>query len=80
MRVPIAGGPPQFILEGRGINNLQCARLPSTVCIYSELAPGEERFYTFDPLKGKGEEIPGAAIHQGDDSSFQWSLSPDGKL
>jgi Tol biopolymer transport system component len=80
MRVPVSGGPPQLVLEGRGINNLQCARLPSTLCIYSELAPGEEHFYTFDPLKGKGEEITGAAIHESDFYSFNWSLSPDGKL
>jgi Tol biopolymer transport system component len=69
-----------LVLEGRGINNLQCARLPSTLCIYSELAPGEEHFYTFDPLKGKGNEIPGATIHESDFYSFNWSLSPDGKL
>ena len=80
MRVPVTGGPPLLVLEGRGINNLQCARLPSTLCIYSELAPGEEHFYTFDPLKGKGDEIPGAAIHESDFYSFNWSLSPDGKL
>jgi hypothetical protein len=80
MRVPVTGGPPQLVLEGRGINNLQCARLPSTLCIYSELAPGEEHFYTFDPLKGKGNEIPGVTIHESDFYSFNWSLSPDGKL
>ena len=80
MRVPVSGGPPQLILEGSGINNLQCTRLPSTLCIYSELSPGEERFYTFDPLKGKGEEIPGIAIHDRDFYSFNWSLSPDGTL
>ena len=80
MRVPASGGPPQLVLEGGDINNHQCARLPSTLCIYSELGPGEERFYTFDPLKGKGEEIPGIAIHDHDFYSFNWSLSPDGKL
>jgi len=80
MRVPVTGGPPQLVLEGSGINNLQCARLPSTLCIYSELTPGEEHFYAFDPLRGKGNEIPGAAIHESDFYSFNWSLSPDGKL
>lgn len=80
MRVPVRGGPPQFVLEGRGVNNLQCARSPASLCVYSELAPGEEHFYTFDPLKGKGKEIPGASIHESDFYSFNWSLSPDGKL
>jgi len=80
MRVPVTGGPPQFVLEGSGINNLQCARLPASLCIYSELTPGEEHFYTFDPLKGKGNEIPSATIRESDFYSFNWSLSPDGKL
>ncbi len=80
MRVPVRGGPPQLVLEGRGINNLQCARSPASLCVYSELAPGEEHLYTFDPLKGKGNEIPGASIHESDFYSFNWSLSPDGKL
>ena len=80
MRVPVHGGPPQFVLEGRGINNLQCARSPASLCVYSELSPGEEHFYTFDPLKGKGNEIPGASIHFYSQSDFNWSLSPDGKL
>ena len=79
MRVPVTGGPPQLVLEGRGINNLQCARFPSALCIFSELAPGEEHFYTFDPLKGKGNELPGATIHETDFYNFNWSLSPDGK-
>jgi DNA-binding winged helix-turn-helix (wHTH) protein/Tol biopolymer transport system component len=80
MRVPVNGGPPQFVLEGRGINNLQCARLPSTLCLYSELTVGEEHFYRFDPVKGKGEELRSATIHDSDYYSFNWSLSPDGKL
>jgi DNA-binding winged helix-turn-helix (wHTH) protein/Tol biopolymer transport system component len=80
MRIGLTGGPPESVLEGRGINNLQCARLPSTLCIYSELSPGEERFYTFDPVKGKGKEISAALIRLSDFYSFNWSLSPDGKL
>jgi hypothetical protein len=79
MRVPVTGGPPQPVLEGVGINNLQCARSPSTLCIYSELAPGEEHFYAFDPIKGKGDEIPRATIRETDVYSFNWTLSPDGK-
>ena len=79
MRVPLSGGPPQQVLEGTGINDLQCATAPSSICIYSELSPGEEHFFTFDPLKGKGPEIPGATIRASDFYSFNWSLSPDGK-
>ena len=35
LRVPLTGGPPELVLEGRGLTNLQCARLPSTLCLYS---------------------------------------------
>jgi DNA-binding winged helix-turn-helix (wHTH) protein/Tol biopolymer transport system component len=79
MRVPVNGGPPQLILEGRGINNLQCARSPANLCLYSEIGQGEERFYTFDSIKGKGDVLTAATIHDRDYSSFNWSLSPDGK-
>lgn len=80
MRVPVAGGPPQLVLEGTGISNFQCATSPSKLCVFSEFAPGEEHFYTFDPLKGKGSEISRALIRASDFYSFNWSLSPDGKF
>ena len=79
MRVPVGGGPPQLVLESTSVGNQQCAKLPSTLCIYSEFLLGEERFYTFDPFKGKGEEIPRAARHGGSGLNINWSLSPDGK-
>ena len=28
---------PDVVLEGRGFSNLQCARLPSTLCLYSQV-------------------------------------------
>ena len=33
--IPIGGGTPRFILKDVGIWNVQCARLPSTTCLYS---------------------------------------------
>lgn len=76
MRVPLAGGPSQFVLEAPWISNQQCARLPSTLCIYS--SPGEPRqarFFRFDPVTGASAEIVAARC----DSCGGGSLSPDGK-
>jgi Tol biopolymer transport system component len=80
MRAPLAGGPPQTVVEATGISNQQCARLPSTVCILSRYEPGKERFFYFDPEKGLGAEIEKAEINSVNAYDFNWSLSPDGKM
>ena len=80
MRIPLAGGPSQLILEAIGINNQQCARLPSTVCVLSRFEPGHERFFYFDPEKGMGAEIPKAEISSANAYDFNWTLSPDGQM
>ena len=82
MRVSLAGGPSQFILEGAGIFDPQCAKLPSTTCIYGQLEPRSEyfRFFTFDPAGTKRTEIVAARIKKEDaDSQTWWSVSPDGR-
>jgi Tol biopolymer transport system component/DNA-binding winged helix-turn-helix (wHTH) protein len=80
MRMALTGGPARTVLEAPGINNQQCARLPSTVCIFSQFEPGRERFFTFDPDKGLGEEISKAEIKSTEPFEFNWSLSSDGKM
>ena len=80
MRVPLSGGPPQFVLEGPWIWNLQCARLPSTLCIYTPSEPNQQRFFRFDPMTGAGGELLVAKITGITGKYFvSWSLSPDGK-
>jgi len=76
LRIPLAGGPPELVLEGHGFTNLQCARLPSTLCLYSQVDQKRLVFFSFDPLRGKGQEV----AHIDDDLpyAFNWSLSPDG--
>jgi Tol biopolymer transport system component len=76
MRVPVSGGAPHFVLEAPGIFDLECARLPYTVCIYGQIQAGQMRFFTFDPVKGKGAELSRAKLNA---DSFNSSLSPDGK-
>ena len=35
MRIPVAGGPPQLVMEVQGLTNEQCARQPSSLCLYA---------------------------------------------
>lgn len=80
MRAPLSGGPPREILEAPGIMNQQCARLPSTLCLYSQIVSRTEmRFYTFDLEHGKGRELEKARAVNLDTERPNWSLSPDGK-
>jgi Tol biopolymer transport system component/DNA-binding winged helix-turn-helix (wHTH) protein len=76
LRIPLTGGPPELVMEGRGFTNLQCARLPSTLCLYSQVDEKRLVFFSFDPLRGKGQEI----AHVNDDLpyAYNWSLSPEG--
>jgi len=80
MRVPLSGGPPQTVLEHSGTANLQCARSPSTLCLYDDHGANELSFYRFDPSTGHSEELPQARIHDPTAYSYNWSLSPDGKV
>jgi Tol biopolymer transport system component/DNA-binding winged helix-turn-helix (wHTH) protein len=81
MRVPVSGGPSHIVLDAPQITNFQCGRLPSTLCVYSQVEPksGYLRFFNFDPsdgdqgtelLSGRMKEIGGIG---------SWSLSPNGK-
>jgi DNA-binding winged helix-turn-helix (wHTH) protein/Tol biopolymer transport system component len=80
MRVPLAGGSSELALEEPGIGGYRCARLPSTLCIYSRIDNGLQRFFTFDPAGGKVSELPAAKRPSDDGPGSAWSLSPDGKF
>jgi hypothetical protein len=79
MRVPLSGGPSELALEEPGIGNYKGARLPSTVCIYSRIDNGLQRFFTFDPARGKVSELVAAKRPSDEGPGSAWSLSPDGK-
>jgi Tol biopolymer transport system component/DNA-binding winged helix-turn-helix (wHTH) protein len=76
MRVPLAGGTPQKILEASWVGNHQCSRAPATVCLYSIVGDGKLTFFAFDPLVGKGTQVYQIPAEQ--PQLFNWSLSPDG--
>jgi len=78
MRIPVSGGPSQLVLQGPGIVNYQCAKLPSGVCIYGQVDSEYYRFFTFDPFAGKGAELSAARLKK-ENGPNNWNLSPDGK-
>ena len=79
MRMPLAGGPPQVVLEHVGVNNEQCARAPATLCLLSSIDQKGEHFFSFDPMKGAPQEIPQLLMEGVDYSTYNWSLSPNGQ-
>jgi Tol biopolymer transport system component len=70
--IPIGGGTPRFILKDVGIWNVQCAHLPSTICLYSVAKGDSSETFRFDVRSGKIAGPPQI------ESAFNWSLSPDG--
>jgi Tol biopolymer transport system component/DNA-binding winged helix-turn-helix (wHTH) protein len=79
MRVPVAGGPPQLVLEGDGINNQQCTFAPATLCLFSVVSSHQIQFFTFDPVTGKSQEVPEWKRTIADYYKCNWTLSPDGR-
>ncbi|HET7439781.1 MAG TPA: hypothetical protein VFJ47_00645 [Terriglobales bacterium] len=80
MRVPLSGGPPQTVLQHEGLGNVQCARTPSTLCLFDARSPSELRFFSFDPMTGASKELPEPIIQDTPAYAYNWSLSPDGKI
>jgi Tol biopolymer transport system component len=80
MSVPLAGGPPRMLLQHTGMGNVQCARAPSNLCIYSASSDTEMAFFRFDPHTGQDEQLPQLTIKDTPAHAYNWSLSPDGKI
>jgi Tol biopolymer transport system component len=56
MRMPVNGGPSQFLFEARNVRGLNCTKSPATFCVIGELSADNKRLTitSFDPLKGRG--------------------------
>lgn len=80
MSVPLVGGPPRMLLQHPGMGNVQCARAPSSLCIYSASSDTEMVFFRFDPHTGQNEQLPQLTIKDAPAYAYNWSLSPDGKI
>lgn len=70
--IPIGGGTPRLVLKDVGIWNVQCARLPSTICLYSTARGNTWKTFRFDVRNGKSTAPPQV------DPDCNWGLSPDG--
>lgn len=77
MGVPLDGGSSQLLLEDSGINNFQCARLPSRECVYSKYTKDALVFEEFDAKTGAKKEL--FRTSEPEWQYFNWSLSPDGR-
>lgn len=79
MRLALSGGASSVVLEGSKITGVNCARLPSTLCIYSRFENGVQTFFPFDLGGGKGKEIVMARRETDDGPGSGWTLSPNGR-
>ena len=73
MRIPVAGGPPEVVVEQKHLLGFDCPRAPGASCILLLYQDGKISFFAFDPLKGRQREIGEAHPAQP-----VWSVSPDG--
>src|SRR5215469_10318963 len=78
MRKNMAGGAPQEVLRQNAIYNIQCARIPSKLCLFSTQVAGTTTFFSFDPENGKANEV--ARMTETGQDFANWSLSPDASL
>jgi Tol biopolymer transport system component len=70
--IPIGGGTPRLVLKDVGIAIVQCARLRSTICLYTIVKGDAWKTFRFDVKSGKSSAPPQI------DPDSNWSLSPDG--
>jgi serine/threonine protein kinase/WD40 repeat protein len=77
MRIPVAGGVPQFVLEMRDWRGYWCARAPASLCEITEASQDRKQLMitAFDPLKGKGKVL---RTIDNSTASYSDALSPDG--
>jgi Tol biopolymer transport system component len=71
--IPRDGGTPRLVLKDVRIWNVQCARLPSTLCLYSITKGNTTETFRFDVKSGTRTGPP-----EIDAPYCNWSLSPDG--
>lgn len=76
MRVSLEGGPSRLVFEEPSLWDIECSRLPSTLCLASTIQAGHQSFFAFDPVKGKEREL---WIPESGADNFDWSLAPNGQ-
>ncbi|HET8890249.1 MAG TPA: winged helix-turn-helix domain-containing protein [Candidatus Angelobacter sp.] len=79
MRIPFAGGVPQFVIAASFEGSIRCANTWGNVCVFAERsANGRQLIFTaLDPMRGRGRELTRFGVLP--DKLYAWDLSPDGK-
>jgi eukaryotic-like serine/threonine-protein kinase len=59
LRIPLAGGTPETILQLSRHGNVSCARPPSNTCVLAEQSEDRKQMIVsiLDPMKGRGPEL-----------------------
>ena len=59
LRIPLAGGTPETILQLSRHGNVSCARPPSNTCVLAEQSEDRKQMIVsiLDPIKGRGPEL-----------------------
>jgi hypothetical protein len=59
MRAPMAGGPPQEVLEARRMPDFKCGKNPASLCVLEERSSdGRQLTITaFDPVRGRTRQL-----------------------
>ena len=78
MASPVAGGAPRRILSDNGIWNLQCARTPSSLCMYSSQQGPKIAAFRFDINNGESNKVFSLLEHTGSEI-IAAIPSPDGR-
>lgn len=78
MRMPVNGGAPQLVLQEPMMENIQCARLPSRLCLFSRNELHAIRFFSFDAVTGRERELTQFA--RSSELKFNWTLSSNGSM
>jgi Tol biopolymer transport system component len=60
------------------VENIQCARLPSKLCLFSRNETHAIRFFQFDAVTGAKHELTQSA--RTSELKFNWTLSSDGSM
>jgi serine/threonine protein kinase len=76
MRQPVAGGPPEKVLDASSDADFFCPIKPGRPCVLGSSDGNNLVFYSLDPLRGKGDQLGRLSV----DSHwfFGWAVSPEG--